>query len=269
MSNYKTEAIAGELVSELVLRTGLPASWSLVSGMPTIVVGETTKSGGAGATLVIKDQRGDVADNWGALPGFMDFTVSPQPVYTTGVVKMIVESTQDVSVAAAKATGVFTFGAGAAMGAGKKVTIAGVDLVEGVDFAAGANDNDSATNLTAAINAHVVLSKIVTAVATLAAASFVTVTYFQYGYAGNSVTTTTDDAVAAWGGAVLSGGAGPSSSYFMSMPNFMKIWACLAKRGLKLELYATKATVAPTAAATSYLQAVFNPSEYWPLSGLV
>lgn len=266
MSNYKTEAIADVLVSELAMRTGLPCSWKMVSSVPTVSVGENTNTMGGGATIQIKDQRNEVDAGWDALPGFPIANV--QPVYTTGVGKVVCESLDDVSVAAAKATGVFTFGAGVAMGAGKKVTIAGIDLVEGVAFAAGVDDNASATNLAAAINVHPVLSQFLTAVATMAAASFVTITYKYNGAQGNSVTTTDDDAAAAWGGATMTGGAGASTSFVMPISLFQKIWACLAKRGLKMELYQTKKGVAPTAAATSYLQSEFNPNEYWPISGL-
>lgn len=390
MSNFKAAAVADVLASDLQIRSGLSASTTLVSGVPTIAVGNNTVAGAGGATIQIRDQRNENTTDpaWGALPGFMVPSSSPQPVYTTGVAKMIVESQGSPGTANVFAVGTLTIGAGAdsPIGAGKKVTIAGQVLTEGVDFAAGADDGASAVAIANAINANAVLAPLVTAVyqvggtginstvkvfadlsgvwansidtttdggpvaawgaatlltgagdnaatgilsiggglntafgagatvtiagtvltegvdfaagasaktsavaiaaainanATLsprvmayatqgAATSTVTVVYRYVGVAGNVVTTVTNDAVATWGAATLTGGTGPAAdSLVMPAANFMKIWAELAKRGLKLELWETNAGTAPTSGASSVLVAEFFPNLYWPLSGLV
>ncbi len=271
MSNYKTETIASELVSVLPLRTALPASWAYASGIPTVTLGLTALMAGGGATIQIKDQRNEVDAGFRALPGF---NAVQQPVYTTGVAKVIVESQGDPSAALVAASGTLTLGnaLNAPFLAGGTLTIAGVVLTEGVDFAAGATDDTSATAIAAAINAHPTLSVLVTAVATLGGAgnSTVTVTADMAGQAGNAITTVTNaGAVAVWGAATLVGGSGGAYSTVMPTTTFMKVWGELAKRGLKLELWETIHNTAPTAAATSYLVAEFWPSDYWMITSLV
>lgn len=73
------------------------------------------------------------------------------------------------------------------------VTIEGVTLTEGTDFLRGADDNACATNLTACIEAHNILKRIVDATAST---NTVTVTFKIPAVAGNALAMTTNDATA-------------------------------------------------------------------------
>lgn len=275
MSNYKTEAVASEVLDELVRRTGLAGTWNYVSGVPTVFLGATQIKTGGGLVIQILDQRGDADAGWDALPGsgFSNAT-NGQPVYTTGVAKVINESQVDVSAAAAFATGTLTLTDGQAITALSTITINGVILTEGTDFARGADDNASATAIANAINAHPLLKTLVTATATLGAPSTVTITAKVAGAAGNAITTAESAANAAFGGGTLTGGAGGGQSMVTPLSLFVKVWAALAKRGLKMEFWQTAAGTAPVnsgtgALNTNYFQADFFPAEFWTLSGLV
>jgi hypothetical protein len=114
------------------------------------------------------------------------------------------------------ASDVLTIGGGAdtAFGAGKTITfnVGGgpVVLTEGVDFAAGGDDQASATAIQNAINASVSLNTKVVAVAALGGAladSTVTVTAINKGTYGNAFTAATNDGVATWASATFSPGS--------------------------------------------------------------
>ena len=270
MSNYKTEATAYDLADELARRTGLPCTWGYVSGVPTVRVGVTTLKTAGGIAIQIQDRRGEADGNWDALPGFNG---TSQPVYNTGVAKLVSEALVDVSVAPAFATGTLTLTNPTPLD--NNVVINGVTLTAGTHFVAGATDDISATNLAAAINAHPTLSGLVTAVANPGGAgnSTVVITAKIAGAAGNAITTTETATAAAWGGATLTGGAGASQGAVLSQGVFMKVWAAVSKRGLKVEHWQTAVGTPPmsdnSTMSTSYFQGEFFPNDFWPLSGQV
>lgn len=273
MSNYKAEALAYELASILATRTGLPCAVKPTSGLPEVRVGTPEYPDAGGVTIVCQDQRAEEDLGWDALPGFPVPNV--QPVYTLGVAKVITESTEALSGVEVKASGTLTIGGGvdAPFTALATITIGNTVLTEGTDFAAGATDATSATAIANAINAHPVLKQLVTAVATLGGGgldSTVVITSKIAGLGPNNLATTETAGSASWGAATLTGGSGSfSSSNKTPAFTMMKIWAELAKRGVKLELWQTAEGDAPTSANTSYKQAEFNPNEFWPLNGLV
>jgi hypothetical protein len=274
MANYKTEATAYELANELARRTGLSCVWTYISGVPSVVIGETRTKNAGGMVVQIQDQRGEADGNWDALPGFNG---SPQPVYTTGVAKIVSEALVDVSAAKAFATATTTY-TGVSIAA-ETVTINGVVLTARAapanenEFLVGGTTNASATNLRAAINAHSILKGLVAATGTAGA---VIVTALLAGAAGNAITVAEAQTNAgAWSGSgtALGGGAGVSNGSVVPLDLQMKVWAAVAKRGCKIEIYQTVAATPPMSDSitmnTSYFVGEFFPNEFWPLQGQV
>jgi phage tail sheath gpL-like len=267
MSNYKAEATARDLAVELAQRTGLPCTFDFVSGVPTLTLGLTAIARGGGATIQVQDQRGENTGGWYALPGYGSVG---QPVYTTGVVKIITEALVDVSVAVAYATGTYT-----ASGVNvdtQTVTIAGVvltsrttPLVES-DFALGSSAATAGDALRNCINAHSTLKQLVVASGTGAS---VVVTARLPGVVGNGITTTETQTNGSWGAGTLGSGAGASNGSVMSADAFQEVFDAIAKRGLKIEHWQTAIGTTPITTNTSYLQSEFYPNIYWPVSGLV
>jgi hypothetical protein len=272
MSNYKTEATASEVADELIRRTKLTAPWGYVSGVPTVSLGDVGVKYGGGVVIQILDRRGEVDQGWDALPSFIN---NVQPVYNTGVAKIITESTVDVSQAAAFASNVLTVGNGAntPFPAGGTITIDGVVLTEGVDFLRGATDDNSVLAIANAINANPLLAPVISATYVQGGAgnSTVTVTADFQGAQFNNITTVTNaGAVAVWTSGTLTGGAGSSFSGVTPFATFLKVIGVVAKRGLKLELWQTPTGTPPmtgTALNTSYFQGDFFPNDFWPISG--
>jgi len=264
MSNYKAEATARELAVELSQRSGLPCTFDFVSGVPTLYLGLTTLTRGGGATIQIQDARGETSGGWFALPGYG--TVA-QPVYTTGVAKVISEALVDVSVAVVYATSTLTY-TGVSV-AGETLVIGGVTLTaraapaNEAEFLVGATLADAATNLRACINAHSQLKLLVVASGTAGA---VVVTARLPGVSGNSIAVAeTQTNAGAWSGSgtALGSGAGSSNGSVMQMDTFLEVWGSLARRGLKMEHWQTAVGTTPITTNTSYLQSEFWPDRNW------
>ena len=155
------------------------------------------------------------------------------------------------------ASDVLTIGGGAdtAFGAGKTITLdvgAGpVVLTEGLNFAAGADDQASATAIQNAINGNVALNTKVVAVAALGGAgvnSTVTVTAINLGVYGNAFTAATNDAVATWSSATFAPGA---LNLTASAANLAAAIAGSATSGVHNVVTATSALAVVTVKAVS------------------
>ncbi len=248
MTNQKIERLGKALIDELAQRIGTasnPAPTVALHDASGDLYLTVTRGVGVGDAAIVKFETQSAEAS-----GSVDFLGLPQVVYTPHVTKLGIDAgspgvaasdTATLLAALAsgdkltinghdfvatdtgaagdqwnlvgtQATGVLTIGGGAdtAFGAGKTVTINGTTLTEGVNFAAGADDQASATAIANAIAANGTLNTQVTAVATLGGAganSTVTVTAIKKGQAGNAYGTTTNDLVATWGAATLLGGA--------------------------------------------------------------
>jgi hypothetical protein len=119
------------------------------------------------------------------------------------------------------AMGVLTIGGGidARFTAGKVLAIDGVTLTEGVDFAQGGDDAESAKAIANAINGHAALKILVRATYTQGGAatdSTVIVTSLMPGDAPNGITLTTDATSAHWAHPSLVGGISPLSAPWLT-----------------------------------------------------
>ncbi len=94
MSNYKAQATAQFVATDLAIRLGLATVVDLSGTDPLVTVGNAT-AGNAGATIKVLDQRaGNTTDPaWQALPGF---GAVAQPVYTGTVIQLVVENISGV-----------------------------------------------------------------------------------------------------------------------------------------------------------------------------
>lgn len=208
MSNFKCESIAGELASVLAVRTGLASDWVYVAGLPTVRVGNIA-AGGGGGSIVIQDQYGEVDKGWDALPGFPMANI--QPVYTTGVTKIVVESQGQPSVAWTKATGAMTFAAVIATDAfklaGVTFTAVAGPAASAVEFVVGLDDTATAANAVVKINTHPVVGQLVRATSALGTISLTAV---NAGAASNLIPHRSFDATITIAGALefLAGGTG-------------------------------------------------------------
>jgi hypothetical protein len=270
--NYKQEVIAHELVGILALRTPHATAYALDSGgEPVVTIGNVTAGEVSAASLRIYDQRGNVDAGWDALPGFP--LTNTQPVYTTGVAQILVES-QGIAAtsAAARATGTFAFTLGAALSV---ITIAGITLTEGTDWAKGANDDAAALALKNAINAQPTLALLVVATNTNSlnlgvTPSYVTITALAAGSFFNTIDISSSSGTIVASGATMAGGSAGTASYLDSLTLTTLIAEC-GQRGLKVELYAVDDGLTPDFAnfGTAVLIGAFQSNWYWPLSSLV
>jgi hypothetical protein len=269
MANYKTEATAADLADELARRTGLPAAWGYVSGVPTVRLGEVTLKTAGGIAIQVQDRRNEGDAGWDALPGFSNVS---QNVYNTGTLKIVSEGLVDVSVTPAYATGTYT-----ATGVNvdtQTVTINGVVLtsktvpVTTSDYAIGADSVAAAQALKNCINNHPQLKNLVLA---SGVAAIITLTAKMPGAAGNAITTTETQTNGSFAAGVLGGGAGTSQGAVTPLGIEMKVWAACAKRGMKVEVWETAVGTPPmsdfSTMATSYLQGEFYPNDFWPIQG--
>lgn len=128
--------------------------------------------------------------------------------------------TVTANVGAVQATATMTVSAGGS-GDGETCVVAGVTFTAkssgatGNQFNVGADDEETATNLAAAINASV--TALVTGVVTASAsAEVVTVAAAQSGLVGNSIAIASADATITASGARLAGGAADASAITLS-----------------------------------------------------
>lgn len=164
MSNYKTEATAAQLASDLATITGLNCSWAYLGStpLPTVSVGTPSVAGSGGLSLVIEDQYAEVDKGFDALPGFPIANV--QPVYTGTIAKVIVESEGFVSFAWTNATIDVVL---AGVVAGDTVLINGYTFTARAvpavpyEFAVGLNDEATSLNLIAEANLRKAITGVV------------------------------------------------------------------------------------------------------------
>jgi hypothetical protein len=268
MANYKNIALVDELVSRFQIHLGVPCVKTFVTsgtyaGEAAITFGSAVASGGGG-TILLLDQRGDLDAGFKDLPGFSGSTV--QPVYTSGVASVIVESTGAIGTAAVKASGTATL----VNTLTDTITIGATTLTAGTDFVVTGTDAQDAAALAAAINAHATLRNQVFAAVDVTVTNRVNITALVAGPSGNLIALSETGTTITVSGAALSGGVGAINGSFVTpIDTVMKIVGRLGSAGQKVNLYAVAAGNAPVATGTLTLVAEFNPNIYFPISGLV
>lgn len=266
-ANFKQQVTAQQLVSELAVRTKLTCNYADVSGNPVALFGSQAAGGGGGGVRVL-DQWAAIdgsASGFTDLPGFS--ASSYQPVYTTGVAQILFESTGDVTVAAVAASGTVQVTGDA--GVGDKITVNGVDFTGGTNWTITGNIAADADALAVAINADP--TTLVTAVSD--GVDTVTLTATVVGPLGNNITLAKTEVVGTFvlSGAALTGGVGTPPGFIMPYDRLLAVIGECARRGLKVELYAVSAGVAPVFAniGVAAKQAEFFPNQYFALNSLV